>query len=121
MSVKVNPFERQASLSILCAAIGAAAVLAAAYLALSKFKMEEFAIIMKNKGPRHLALLAAIGLAGLASVGGFIAGFNSAGHVRNKKSGLSWTGFFINAIVIAATLSLLAFFWLTKDLVTFGE
>lgn len=121
MSVKANSFERQANLSVILAVVAGAAVTAAAVIALSRFNAAEMAIVMKNKGPRHLALLGAIAVAGLAATGGFFAGFNGAGHVRNKKSSLSWIGFFANSAIIAATLSLLAFFWLTKDLIAGTE
>ena len=66
----------------------------------------------------------AIGLCGLLALGlsvlGFGFGISSAGERRNQKNHLSWTGFFVGAFAICATLILLATFFFWKESIITG-
>lgn len=117
MSVKMNIYESQAFWSVVLAAVGGITFLGAAGMILPKFEREDFEVVMRAGGGRFYAILGAFFVAGAASLLGSLLGFSSAGHKRNKKSGMSWAGFFINALVMAVTLSLFAFFWFAKELV----
>lgn len=118
MAANANIYESQATWSISLAAVAALAVLGVAVLVLQRFDLEDFSVVMRAGGARFYAILGGIFLAGAASFVGSLLGFSSAGHKRNKKSGMSWAGFFLNAVLVAVTLCLFAFFWLTKDTVT---
>ncbi len=115
MAVKTNVYETQATWSVILGAVASLAMLAAAAAVLQKFQLDDFEIVLRAGGGRYYAILGAIGLAGAASLIGSLIGFSSAGHKRNKKSNLSWMGFFVNAVVMTLTLCLFVFFWLTKD------
>lgn len=115
MAAKVNVQESQAVWSVILAAVAGLSFLAAAGMILPAFRWEHFEIVMRAGGTRFFAILGAIGVAGGASFIGAIIAFNSAGHRRNKKSGLSWTGFFVNAGIMTITLCLFVVFWLAKE------
>ena len=68
-----------------------------------------------SQGKLLLVLGGALFVSLAASVVGFCVGFNSAGQRRNKKSRLSWTGFFLNAALIAIAFMVAVFFILTRN------
>lgn len=116
MASKQNTYEKQARLSIYLAAVGGAATLGVLYLLGRNFK--DFWIVY-NPHSKWLPMLGGtifIGL--LAGVIGLFVGFNSAGQRRNTLSRLSWTGFFLSALVVVLILSASIFFFFTRYAVT---
>lgn len=113
--VNMKDYERQAQLSVVLAVLAAAACLVAVYFIGKNFHFDTFETFYTTKrGIGFFAILGGVGAAMAAGVVGAFFAFNSAGQRRNKKSGLSWLGFFLNAGVLALALSAFVFFWLTK-------
>lgn len=117
MAFKFKTYEDQARLSVILAAIGCVCAVVAAVAVLKRFEPEQFWV----KYGSHSMLLPVLGatllLALGASVTGFFVALHSAGQRRNKRSRLSWTGFFLNAGVITITLSIAIFFALARNAV----
>ncbi len=114
MAMKLKTYEGQATLSVILAAVGGVFCLAAAGAILQHFDWKTFLMPYRGgtlRGP-VIGILLLLALA--SATVGFFVGFNSAGQRRNTKSRVSWTGFFINAAVVALTLSLILFFWFTR-------
>lgn len=112
---KANTQEKQAVLSVVLASAGGLFVIAAAFFVLQHFNFQQFEVRYSPKGLRFPAILACVGLAGLAGTIGFFTGLNSAGHKRNKLSHLSWAGFFANSAVLTLALSVFVLFWFAKE------
>ncbi len=114
MAVKRNEYETQAKLSLWCGMIAAVLLIVAVVLLGRNFHPEQFWIAYNPRGKWFLALGGTIALALVSGAAGLFLGFNSAGQKRNTLSALSWRGFFINAAVVALTLSAGVFFFFTK-------
>ena len=107
-------YEKQAMLSVLLAAVGLLCTLAGATFILQAFHPAEFQVIYSTGSPRLPAIGGAL-FVGLVSGGvGFMLGLGSAGQRLNKRSRLSWTGFFFSAGVITLALCCAIFFWFTR-------
>lgn len=117
MAARVSDFEKMAVWSVAAAVVGGALSILAAVAVLQNFHLEHFETIFKVGSMRYYAVLGALGLANLAGVAGFYMGFAGAGHKRNKKSNLSWLGFFANAGVVTLAMCVLVFFWFTKEMI----
>lgn len=117
MTQKLNTFEKQAVLSVACAAVAGAAFLAQAVGVLWKFNWSEFEIVMRSGGLRFFGIVGATGVGVLASIAGLSMGWMSAGEKRNKRSQLSWAGFFLNAGLATLTICIFVLFWFGKELV----
>lgn len=111
---RARQYELQALWSVILGAVGGLAALAAAAFVLTAFDFGNFVILYSPKGFRFLAILGSVGVACLASAIGLAIGFNSAGQRLNKKSGLSWMGFFLSASVFVLAMCVFVLFWLTK-------
>lgn len=116
MAFDLKSYENQARLSVALAVLAMVAIAGAAILILPQYK-PEFGIAVRA-GRRFYLILAALGAAFTLSIIGFAFGFHSAGQKRNKMSGLSWAGFFMNAGAITLALSVFVFFWLVKFVVS---
>ena len=110
MKRNLKSFESQANISVILAGLAALGAVAAIYCVLSGFNWEFRMLTYNPNGMRFYALGAALCLTFGASVVGVCFGFNSAGQRRNKKSRLSWIGFFVNAALIALALMVAVFF-----------
>lgn len=117
MAFKFKTYEDQARLSVMLAAVGCFCAIVAGVAVLKRFEPEQFWV----KYGSHSMLLPILGLTLLlalaASVTGFLVALHSAGQRRNKRSRLSWMGFFLNAGVITLTLSIAIFFALARNAV----
>lgn len=111
---KKRSYEQQAKLSVVLAVVGGVCLLAGAFCVFQAFDPQNFWVVYNPRGKRILAIGGALFLAMAAGGVGFLVGLNSAGQRQNTRNGLSWTGFFLNAAVIALTLSCGVFFYLTK-------
>lgn len=116
MAFNLKTYEGQAKASVILAVISLLCSITAAVGILQRFSFEQFEIILKSK--RFAMIMAVIGVAVIAGAIGFFMGLSGAGEKRNKASQLSWMGFFLNAGVITLALSLLAFFYLTKTVIS---
>ena len=114
MRRKLQTYESQATVSVILAGAAAVFVMGAAFCALYKFDWKVFMLSYNSGGMRLPVLGGSLFLALAASVVGFFVAFNSAGQRRNKKSRLSWIGFFANAALIALALMIGFFFLFTR-------
>ena len=117
MAFKFKSYEDQARLSVMLATVGFVCAIVAGVAVLKRFEPDQFWV----KYGSHSMLLPVLGatllLALAASGAGFFVALHSAGQRRNKRSRLSWTGFFLNAGVITITLSIAIFFALARNVV----
>ena len=111
---KANTYEQQAKLSVTLAGVAGVCMLALLGLLLQKFNFSEFEIVMRSGGTRFLAILGSSLVASVCAAAGVFIGLNSV-HRLNKKTQLSWAGFFANAAILGITLSVFIVFWLTKE------
>ena len=115
MKRNLKSYENQATFSVILAGVAALGTAIAVYCVLERFDWQVFMLTYDRSGKRLPVLGAALFASLAASVVGFCVGFNSAGQRRNKKSRLSWTGFFLNAALIAIAFMVAVFFYLTKN------
>jgi len=115
VAAKLSDYEKQAFLSVVMAGAAAAALLGQLALILRNFRASDFEILYSSKSISFPAILGCTALAAALGATGFYLGFNSAGQNRNKKQGLSWMGFFLNAAVLTLTLAGFVFFWYAKE------
>lgn len=113
-STKANTYEKQAMYSIVCAGVAVAAALAAIALIIRNLDFEAWTLYMPRNGNSFPLMLAGVGAACLLGTVGFFIGFSSAGHSRNKRSKLSWMGFFGSAAAISLGLSAFIFYYFTR-------
>ncbi len=107
-------YEKQAMLSVVLAGVGLICTLAGAVFMLQAFHPAEFQVVYSAGTMRMPAIGGAL-FVGLVSSGvGFLLGLSSAGQRLNKRSRLSWTGFFFSAGVITLALCCAVFFWITR-------
>jgi hypothetical protein len=111
---KKNTYEQQAKLSVILAVAGAFLLVLVAAAILSAVDWENRWIPYSGRGKRVLAIVVGLGLSMAASGVGFLVGINSAGQRLNARSRLSWTGFFLNAAVIALGLCCAVFFFVWR-------
>jgi hypothetical protein len=114
MALDLQKHETQSMLSVVIAVLGILLALAAAGIMLQRFDWADFALYHKANSARFLAILGAGGTAFGLGVIGFFMGLNGAGQKRNKREGLAWLGFFLNAALITVALCVLIVFWLTR-------
>lgn len=114
-TLKRNPYETQAKLSLLLAVIGGLSVLLLIVSVFWRFNFEETAAVYMDGGRRYYVILAAAFVGVATGLGGFLAGLNSAGQRRNPLSNLAWTAFFLNAAVLLLTLCAFVVFWIARD------
>ncbi len=114
MAFKIKTYEDQAKLSMILATVGGFFALAALGGILKNFDPSTGWVRYGTKSIFLPALGGCLMLAlALATIGFFVA-LNSAGQRRNKRSRLSWTGFFLNAVVITFAVCVGAFFVITR-------
>jgi hypothetical protein len=114
-TVAFKSYEDQAKLSVGLAILGGLAALGVLILMCRNFDAASF-YVTYNRKSLWLPLLAGGLLVGLgAGTVGFLVGLNSAGQRRNKRSGLSWQGFFLNALVLTVVLAAAIFFVFTRN------
>jgi len=106
-----------ATWSVAAAIAGGLIAVCAAAAVLQNFRSEHFEVVVKAGSMRYYAVLGGLAFALLTGVVGIYMGFVGAGHKRNKKSKLSWVGFFANAAVLTVAMSVLVFFWFTKEVI----
>lgn len=113
-SMKVNTYEKQAMYSMACACVAILAALATVALIVRNLDFETWTLSMPRTGPSFKLML--VGVAGACLLGtvGFFVGFSSAGHSRNKRSGLSWLGFFLSAAAVSLGMSAFIFYYFTR-------
>jgi len=114
VAFKIKTYEDQAKLSVILAAVGGFFTVAALGAILRNFDAHTGWVQYGTKTVFLPALGGCLVLAlALAAIGFFVA-LNSAGQRRNKRSRLSWTGFFLNALVIMFALCAGVFFFFTR-------
>jgi hypothetical protein len=114
VAARLNPYEKQALASAALAGLALLSTLALAVFIFSVYS-PEMGVPYKQGGLRFYAIVGAAGLACAAGGIGFMVGLNSAGQKTNKRSQLSWLGFFASAGVLTVALCLFMFFWMLKD------
>lgn len=114
MKRKFKSYESQAQLSVILGVIGGACTLVAAGAVFQRFDLQSFWVRYSKESILLPAVIGTLLFALAASTIGFFVGLHSAGQRRNKRSRLSWTGFFLNAGVITLALSTGVFFWIAK-------
>ena len=114
MAFKIKTYEGQAKLSVILAVIGGFFALVALGGILRNFDPSTGWVRYGTKGIFMPALGGCLMLALALAAIGFFVGLNSAGQRRNKRSRLSWTGFFLNALVIMFALCAGVFFLFTR-------
>lgn len=112
--MKLSAYETQARLSVILAVIGAVFTAATAFAVFQKFDPGVMAVVYAGDSLRFPIIMAGTALAMSASGIGFFIGLNSAGQKRNTKSGLSWVGFFINAVLLTITVCVFIFFYFVR-------
>ncbi len=110
---KLNTYEKQARLSVRLAGVGGAATLAV--LILLGRNYHESWVNYSPHGKWFLAFGGALFVGLVTGLIGFFVGLNSAGQRRNTLSRLSWTGFFLSALVITLIVSAAIFFFFTRN------
>lgn len=113
-TAKPNTYEKQAVWSVRLAGVGLLAAVAALVLIFRNFEFDAATLHMPRNGRSFPLMLAGIGVACLLGTIGFFMGFSSAGHSRNKRSNLSWLGFFLSAAAVSLGLAALIFYFFTK-------
>lgn len=113
-AAKLNTYEKQAMYSIVCACVALAAALGTLALIYLKLDKEAWTVYMPRNGRAFPVMLVGVAAACLVGTIGFFVGFSSAGHSRNKWSGLSWLGFFLSAAAISLGLSAFIFYYFTR-------
>jgi len=114
VAFKIKTYEEQAKLSVILAAVGGFFALAALGGILRNFDLSTGWVRYGTKSIFLPVLGGCLTLALALAAIGFFVGLNSAGQRRNKRSRLSWTGFFLSALVITFTLCAGAFFFFTR-------
>ncbi len=114
-TLKRNPYETQAILSLVLAGIGGLSALVLAYCVFRRFSLEPFAAQYLVESPRFYVIIGSAIVGAVAGGLGFFVGLNSAGQRRNPLSNLAWTAFFLNAAVLLVTLCVFVLFWIAKD------
>jgi hypothetical protein len=114
VAFKIKTYEEQAKLSVILAAIGGFFALVALGGILRNFDASTGWVRYGTKTIFMPALGGCLVLALALAAIGFFVGLNSAGQRRNKRSRLSWTGFFLNALVIVLALCVGAVFAITR-------
>jgi uncharacterized membrane protein len=112
---ETNPYEMQAKLSLILAAIGGVCALALAVCVFYHFNLEEFTAYYKTGTLRFMVILGSTALGIVASAIGFFVALNSAGRKRNRLSSLAWTAFFVNAVAGTVTVCVFVIFWFAKE------
>ncbi len=114
MAFKIKTYEDQAKLSVILATVGGLFTVAALGAILRNFDASTGWVRYGTKTIFMPALGGCLMLAlALATIGFFVA-LNSAGQRRNKRSRLSWTGFFLSALVITFAVCVGVFFVITR-------
>lgn len=114
MALSFKGHEGQANASVLLATCGGVLAIAGTFFVFQRFDWDSFAVSYAVGTKRLPMILGLLGLASALSAIGFYLGITSANQPRNKKIGVSWMGFFLNAIIMTLALSVAAFFWATK-------
>lgn len=114
MAFKIKTYEDQAKLSVILAAVGGFLAVAALGGILRNFDARTGWVEYGTKSIFLPALGGCLMLALALAATGFFVALNSAGQRRNKRSRLSWTGFFLNALVIMFALCVGVFFAITR-------
>ena len=112
--LKANTYEKQAMVSVLCAGLAVAAALGAVGILLAKLNFEDWTVQLPRNGRAFPVMAAGAIAACLLGTVGFFVGFSSAGHSRNKRSNLSWLGFFAGAVGVTLGMSALVFYYFTR-------
>lgn len=112
-----NPYEVQAKVGLLLAGIAGLCALALIASVFRSFDFNEFAALYVKKSLRFYIILGSFMIGGGASAIGFFVSLNSAGQKRNNLSNVAWIAFFVNAALIAVTLSVFVVFWFAKEAV----
>jgi hypothetical protein len=114
VALKIKTYEEQAKLSVILAVIGSLFALAALGGVLRNFDPSTGWVRFGTKSMFMPALGICLLLAVAFTAIGFSVGLHSAGQRRNKRSRLSWTGFFLNAAVLMFALCVGVFFVITR-------
>jgi len=115
-TLKRNPYETQAKLSLALAVIGGLSGLMLVYCVFFRyFSFEPLAARYVEGSPRFYVIIgcAVLGLA--AGWIGFFVALNCVGQRRNPLSNLAWTAFFLNAAVALITMCTLVVFWFARE------
>ena len=113
--LNLRSFENQAMISVALAGAAGLCAIAGVFSVLYRFNWQDFILTYNSRGLRIVLIAGSLFLALSGSVVGFCVAFNSAGRRRNKKSRLSWIGFFLNAAILAVTLMASFFFLFTRN------
>lgn len=114
MAKRQNRYEKLTRLSWMLAGVSLVCVLTAAVGIFQKFNWSDFEIVLKTGGLRFLGIVGASGVAIVSAALGFYFAFQAI-HRLNPNVRQAWTGFAINALLLALALSQFVFFWLTKE------
>jgi len=114
VAFKIKTYEEQAKLSVILAVIGGFFALVALGGVLRNFDPSTGWVRYGTKSIFMPALGICLLLALALAAAGFFVALHSAGQRRNKRSRLSWTGFFLNAVVLMFALCVGAFFVITR-------
>jgi hypothetical protein len=114
VAFKIKTYEDQARLSVILAAVGGFFAVAALGGVLRNFDINTGWVEYGTKTIFLPALGGCLFLALAPAAVGFSVALHSAGQRRNKRSGLSWMGFFLNALVITLALCIGVFFVVTR-------
>lgn len=112
---QTNPYEMQAKLSLVMAAIAGLCALALAVCVFYHFDFEEFTARYAAGTLRLFVILGSTALGIAASAIGFFVALNSAGRRRNRLSSWAWTAFFANAVAGTVTVCVFVIFWFAKE------
>lgn len=110
----LRQYNAQAKLSMVFAVASFLSLCALVYLLQRRynFEMKQFIYGTASKYAPAVYLTTAVTMllaAAAAAIGG-----NSAGQKRNDKTRLSWTAFFIGAVVLAVTIIAFAMFYMNR-------
>ena len=110
----LRQYDTQAKLSMVFAVVSILGLCALGYLLMMRYnsEMRLFIYVGTTKYAPAIYLTTAATMLMAAAAAGI--GGSSAGQKRNNKTRLSWTAFFIGAVVLSVTIIAFAMFYLNK-------
>lgn len=104
-------YDVQAKYSLVLSVLAVVPMVGAIGLFLRNFRWELGNIVYGKTSSYASMFLAAVAVAAVLGVLGFVLGWSSAGQRRNDKQTRSWIGFFVGGTVVTLSIILLLAFW----------